>query len=100
MSAPFCCSVSPATFPDSSFSNRIDWNDSVIASRQHWIRDSSMFEMIPLGWFHTIMGIIALASGGYTLSKFKEITIENRFNKLRNDERNLFGKQSFDKEVI
>ena len=32
-----------------------------------------MPEIIPLGWFHTIMGIIALVSGGYTLAKFKEM---------------------------
>ncbi len=33
-----------------------------------------MPEMIPLGWFHTVMGIVALASGAFTLAKFKEIT--------------------------
>ena len=82
MSASFCCSVSPVTFPDSSFSGRIDWNDFVIASRQHWIRDSSVPEMIPLGWFHTIMGVIALASGGYTLTIFKEITLQTRSGKI------------------
>ncbi|MGB5325266.1 MAG: hypothetical protein WBN40_07580 [Pseudomonadales bacterium] len=37
-----------------------------------------MPEMIPLGWFHTIMGIIALVSGIYTLYKYKEIKMENR----------------------
>ena len=37
-----------------------------------------MPERIPLGWFHTIMGIIALLSGGYTLYKYKEITLETR----------------------
>ena len=37
-----------------------------------------MPEIIPLGWFHTIMGIIALVSGGYTLAKFKEISHETR----------------------
>ena len=37
-----------------------------------------MPEMIPLGWFHTIMGIIALVSGAMTLVKFKEISLQNR----------------------
>lgn len=37
-----------------------------------------MPEMIPLGWFHTVMGIIALVSGSYTLFKYKEITLETR----------------------
>lgn len=33
-----------------------------------------MPEMIPLGWFHTIMGIIALVSGALTLYRYKEIS--------------------------
>lgn len=37
-----------------------------------------MPEIIPLGWFHTIMGIVALVSGAYTLFKFREITPRNR----------------------
>jgi uncharacterized membrane protein len=37
-----------------------------------------MPEMIPLGWFHTIVGIVALVSGGYTLARFREITLETR----------------------
>lgn len=37
-----------------------------------------MPEMIPLGWFHTIMGIIALVSGAITLAKFKEISLQRR----------------------
>lgn len=37
-----------------------------------------MPEMVPLGWFHTIMGIIALLSGAYTLAMFKEITPRTR----------------------
>ena len=37
-----------------------------------------MPEIIPLGWFHTILGIIALLSGFYTLVKFKEITPRTR----------------------
>ncbi len=37
-----------------------------------------MPEIIPLGWFHTGMGIIALISGAVTLSKYKEITLQTR----------------------
>lgn len=37
-----------------------------------------MPEMIPLGWFHTIMGIIALISGAITLYRDKEITLGSR----------------------
>jgi uncharacterized membrane protein len=37
-----------------------------------------MPEIIPLGWFHTAMGIIALASGVLTLSRFKEISPKTR----------------------
>lgn len=33
-----------------------------------------MPEIIPLGWFHTALGIIALLSGAVTLTKYKEIT--------------------------
>ena len=34
--------------------------------------------MIPLGWFHTLMGAIALVSGGFTLAKYKEILLQKR----------------------
>jgi uncharacterized membrane protein len=37
-----------------------------------------MPEIIPLGWFHTVMGIIALVSGGFTLARFKEISLQTR----------------------
>ena len=37
-----------------------------------------MPEMIPLGWFHTIMGIIALVSAAITLYRDKEITFGSR----------------------
>jgi len=37
-----------------------------------------MPEMIPLGWFHTVMGIVALLSGGIALARFKEITLVTR----------------------
>lgn len=33
-----------------------------------------MPEMIPVGWFHTVMGIIALLSGAITLVRWKEIS--------------------------
>jgi len=41
-----------------------------------------MPEMIPLGWFHTILGITALASGVYTLAKFKELTLQTRSGQI------------------
>ena len=41
-----------------------------------------MPEMIPLGWFHTVMGIIALVSGGLTLAKFKEISPHTRSGQI------------------
>lgn len=41
-----------------------------------------MPEMIPLGWFHTVMGIIALVSGGFTLARFKEITLQTRSGQI------------------
>jgi uncharacterized membrane protein len=41
-----------------------------------------MPEIIPLGWFHTAMGIIALTSGGFTLAKFKEITLQTRSGQI------------------
>jgi uncharacterized membrane protein len=37
-----------------------------------------MPEILPLGWFHTAMGIIAVLSGGFTLAKFKEISLQKR----------------------
>lgn len=41
-----------------------------------------MPEMIPLGWFHTIMGIIALISGAITLYRDKEITFGTRLGQV------------------
>jgi uncharacterized membrane protein len=41
-----------------------------------------MPEIIPLGWFHTAMGIIALFSGGFTLVRFKEISLQNRSGQI------------------
>ena len=33
-----------------------------------------MPEIIPLGWFHTVVGIVALLSGVFTLFRYKEIS--------------------------
>ena len=41
-----------------------------------------MPEMIPLGWFHTILGIGALVSGLYTLIKYRVVTLAHRSGKL------------------
>ncbi len=41
-----------------------------------------MPEIIPLGWFHTIVGIVALVSGAFTLVKYKEILLQTRSGKL------------------
>ena len=41
-----------------------------------------MPEIIPLGWFHTAIGIIALISGGFTLARFKEITLQTRSGQI------------------
>lgn len=41
-----------------------------------------MPEMIPLGWFHTVMGAIALISGAVTLYRHKEISFGNRSGQI------------------
>jgi len=41
-----------------------------------------MPEIIPLGWFHTAMGVIALISGGFTLVRFKEISLQTRSGQI------------------
>ena len=41
-----------------------------------------MPEMIPLGWFHTAMGVTALVSGAITLMKYQEITLETRSGQI------------------
>ena len=41
-----------------------------------------MPEISLLGWFHTILGIIALGSGGYTLIKRKEISPQHRAGQI------------------
>ena len=37
-----------------------------------------MPEMIPLGWFHTVVGMIALVCGAITLYRYKEISFGAR----------------------
>jgi len=37
-----------------------------------------MPEMIPLGWFHTVLGATALISGVYTLARYKELSLQTR----------------------
>ena len=41
-----------------------------------------MPEMIPLGWFHTITGIVALLSGAFTLYSYKEISYRKRSGQI------------------
>jgi uncharacterized membrane protein len=41
-----------------------------------------MPEIIPLGWLHIAIGIIALVSGGFTLAKFKEISLQTRSGQI------------------
>ncbi len=41
-----------------------------------------MPEIIPLGWFHTGMGVIALLSAGFTLARFKEISMQTRSGQI------------------
>ena len=41
-----------------------------------------MPEMIPLGWFHTAMGVIALFSGAFTLARFREISLQTRSGQI------------------
>ena len=45
-------------------------------------REPTVPEIIPLGWLHTIMGIVALVSGAYTLVKFKEIRHDTRSGQI------------------
>ena len=41
-----------------------------------------MPEMTLLGWFHTIVGVVALISGFYTIFKYKMISLEEPSGKL------------------
>ena len=41
-----------------------------------------MPEIIPLGWFHTVTGVVALVSGGVALVNFKEISLQTRSGQI------------------
>ena len=41
-----------------------------------------MPEISPLGWLHTVLGVIALVSGAVTLFKFREITLQSTPGKV------------------
>ena len=41
-----------------------------------------MPEMIPLGWFHTVMGVIALVTGATTLYAHREISLRTRSGQI------------------
>ena len=41
-----------------------------------------MPEMTLLGWFHTILGVVALVTAFYTLAKYKMIALSNRSGHL------------------
>jgi uncharacterized membrane protein len=41
-----------------------------------------MPEIIPIGWFHIVMGVIALFSGVFTLARFKEISLQTRSGQI------------------
>ena len=41
-----------------------------------------MPEIIPLGWFHTVTGVVALISGGFALVKYKEISPQTRSGQI------------------
>lgn len=41
-----------------------------------------MPEMILLGWFHTVVGAIALLSGGFTLFRHREISLQTRSGQI------------------
>lgn len=41
-----------------------------------------MPEMIALGWFHTVMGVIALGSGAVALATCKEISLQQRSGQI------------------
>lgn len=41
-----------------------------------------MPEITPLGWFHTLMGIVAILSGIAALIRYKEITLEHRLGQV------------------
>ncbi len=41
-----------------------------------------MPEITAVGWLHTVLGIVALVSGGFALFKYKEITLQTRSGQI------------------
>lgn len=41
-----------------------------------------MPEIIPIGWFHLVVGVIALSSGVFTLARYKEISLRTRSGQI------------------
>jgi uncharacterized membrane protein len=41
-----------------------------------------MPEIIPIGWFHLAMGIVALVSGGIALARYKEISLKEKSGQI------------------
>lgn len=41
-----------------------------------------MPEMSLLGWFHTVLGIVALISGAITLARYKEISLQTKSGQI------------------
>lgn len=41
-----------------------------------------MPEITALGWFHTLMGVVAILSGGYALAKYKELSLLTRSSQI------------------
>lgn len=41
-----------------------------------------MPEITPLGWFHTLMGVVAILSGIAALVRYKEITLRQRLGQI------------------
>ncbi|MCZ6855903.1 MAG: hypothetical protein O7G86_18465 [Gammaproteobacteria bacterium] len=41
-----------------------------------------MPEIIPLGWFHIVVGIVALYSGVFALARYREITLQSRSGQI------------------
>jgi len=41
-----------------------------------------MPEMTMLGWFHTVLGVVAVLSGFYTIYKYRVISVEEGSGRL------------------
>ncbi len=67
---------------DKATDARVPTVNAVIGSPQFAIGEPGMPEITPIGWFHTAMGIIALLSGGFTLARFKEISLQTRSGQI------------------